>query len=370
MSKEYKGIRFINESSTDTVELIIEGEIGYESWWDKERDENTLYKIRQELNRIKELKAKNIIVKIHSLGGSVDHALAIHDVLKDHSANVDTQVNGMCASAATIIAMAGTKRKMSKNSLYLIHKCSSWCWGNENEMEAEIESQRTVNKRILSIYKEYCPEEKHAELETLFNVNNGSGKWIDANESKNFGFATEIYNETAKAAAIDKTVFAKLKYPPLPAGYDFDTEDKEPGRIYKLLQKIDDFFNMNDNPNTNKKQQEMKKLSAVFPLMFALIAFKTDDDYDPAKGRAFSDEELKALETKIAEFNTAKEKFDADKTALETKLTDMTTQRDALQTKVDATPAPNTKQASGADSTPNAWDDYMKNDPFYKSINQ
>jgi ATP-dependent protease ClpP protease subunit len=368
MSKEkHQFMRVVSEAEDEAV-IEIYGAIG--GWdWEEWKEINTIKTISEELNRIKALNTNKILVKINSLGGDCDSALTIYDALKDHKAKITTQINGYVASAATIIFMAGDERKVSKNSLFLIHKCSSWFWGNENELESTLDMQRKTNARMLSIYDEGCKKSKD-EISALMEVYNGTGKWITADEVLDYGFATEIYNETAKAAAIDRNALKAFKYPPLPAGYDFETEEKEPGWVSKLMQYMGDYFSPINKHNINENNKSMKKLSAVFPLLFAMLAFKTDPDYDDTKGHQFSDEELKAIEAKIAEFNTAKEKFDADKTALETKLTDMTTQRDALQAKVDATPAPNSKQASGEDSTPNAWDDYMKNDPFYKSINQ
>jgi len=86
---------------------------------------------------------------------------------------------------------------------------------------------------------------------------------------------------------------------------------------------------------------------AVFPLFFALVAFKTDSNYDPEKGHAMTDDELKAIEAKIAEFNAQKTKFESDAKAFEEKLTAMTASRDELQTKIDGIAAPNTKQQQG-----------------------
>ena len=95
-----------------TISTIdIEGTIG-EAWW--EDSPNTAKAMKKELKAIGELNAEEIIVNIHSLGGSVDHGLAIHDLLRENKARVTTRVTGgMSASAATIIAQAGDTREIS-----------------------------------------------------------------------------------------------------------------------------------------------------------------------------------------------------------------------------------------------------------------
>lgn len=362
MSKEYIGIQFLNEASVDTAELIIEGEIGYESWWYDEPDQNTLKAIRDELNRIKDLKAKNIIVKIHSLGGSVDHALAIYDLLEDHNAIITTQVNGMCASAATIIAMAGKSRRGSYNSLELIHKCISRIRGNENDLKAELEAQKTVNQRILNIYKAKCPEEKHQELEELFDANNGNGKWITAEEAKSFGFITEIYNEPTKAATFDKKFFNKYHYPEIPPGYEalICEEKDESSLIDKIVKKVTAII----TPNNNHKSENMKKFKDLFPLLFVAMAFNDEQTFDEDKGMTFTNQQLRTIEDRFKVLNEENSKIKGEREKAES-------ERDQLQNKLDNIPNPqNEAPPAGEDqkSGDPSFEAQMKINPKYKAI--
>ena len=187
-------IRFLDESAEEAV-IEIYGQIGYEGWT-RDEDENTARQMSAELDRIKALSAKRITVRINSLGGDVNHALAIHDLLAEHPALVTTQINGLCASAATIVAMAGKERRMSKNALFLIHQCSAYVGrANEERLSQELETQKTVNGRMLDIYTAACSG-KEAEISELLKANNGQGKWLTAEEAKGFGFVTDIYKRT------------------------------------------------------------------------------------------------------------------------------------------------------------------------------
>lgn len=379
MSKEKREFFSIVSETEDEAVIEIYGTIG--GWdWDDWKQINTIKTISKELNELKALNTKQILVKINSYGGDCNHALAIHDALKDHSAKIITQANGYVASAGTIIFMAGEERKISKGALFLIHKCSSWAWGNENEIEAELDGQRKTNETMLSIYEINCKKNR-ADIETLMNENNGTGKWITAQDALDYGFATEIYNDTTSAkAAIDKRAFAAFRFPPVPEGYDFETaEEKEPTWAQKLYTKLDNLINRRLQPtdtdhhtNTNQTEKNMQKLSAVFPKLFALLAFKTDSDYDPEKGHSLSDTEMKALEAKIAEFNAEKEKFAADKTELEGKLTTMTTSRDELQTKLNAVPnLESFPNPSGKDTTGKmSYAQLQEQDEKYKALKE
>ena len=381
MAKKVNPLRFVNEASEELAEIIIEGTIGYEDWWgDHEYDENTNRQMADEINRIKNLKAKTILVKIHSLGGSVDHALAIYDQLKDLKSNIITQINGCCASAATLIFCAGSDRKISKNALFLIHKCLSGIRGNENALQAELEAQRTFNERAIEIYKEagVADEEK---LKALMNENNGNGKWIAAKDVKEFGFATEIYNETTKAASFSHEMFNQSGLPAIPQGYDnlIESERKETrfDWLDPLKEKITDFFSSNkekDNIINNQTNTEMKKFFALFPIIFALMALKEDADYDPSKGANFNDEQMKALEGQLNAYNELKieaEQLKKDKATAETDLAEAVKKRDELQAKVNAIPTP-VAQVTGSDSEDNKDDfkKYMDESPYYNNVKE
>ena len=111
-------LHIVENSATDTAVIDIEGRIGG-GFWDSDQDsKNTKEKMKKELKKIADIKAKNIVVNINSLGGDVNHGLAIHDLLAQSKAKVTTNVNGMTASVATIIAQAGNVRKISDNAFF------------------------------------------------------------------------------------------------------------------------------------------------------------------------------------------------------------------------------------------------------------
>ena len=371
-----KGIlNIVQNTATETI-IEIDGHIGANRWLKEGEKENSLKRIKADLNAIKGIGAKSIIVNIHSLGGNADHALSIHDALKEHPATITTKISGMCASAATIIFQAGDNRKMSNNALYLTHKCSSCLCGNENDLEAELESQRSINDRIANIYLS-GGKSTLEEIKELMNANNGNGKWITAKEAEEFGFVTEVYEPgtTAKAACISQSIFAASKLPALPAGYENLLEDEKETsesfltkigeKIENILQSLENKFNTNTNQNQNTS---MKK----FPLIVALLALAEDTSFDERTGLNISNEQLEKIEARFAEI-TALEKEVSDLKAEATTAKETLATKEAkiteLQAIVDKKPTP-TNHVNGGDAKDDAdtFEASMKKDPYYQEI--
>ena len=368
-------IRFLNEN-TDEAVIEIYGQIGYEGW-DREDDENTARLMSGELDRIKALNAKRITVKINSLGGDVNHALAIHDLLAEHPALVTTQINGLCASAATIVAMAGKERRMSKNALFLIHQCSAYVGrANQEQLAQEFETQKTVNGRMLDIYTAAC-NGKEAEISELLKANNGLGKWLTATEARDFGFVTDIYNESRKTACFTQSAFSDNGLPALPEAYaDMVAAEDTRSPWQSLVDLLTKHFSGNDNPQ-NQTLTDMKKL---FPLLAVALALQDTAAYDPEKGASLTDTQLKAIEGKLTELDTLlkeretlvkeKQALVDEKATLTAQLATLTADRDRLKGIVDAVPA-ETPAVSGGDPQEAPKDNmqaYVNGSSLYQAI--
>ena len=368
-------IRFLNES-TDEAVIEIYGQIGYEGW-DREDDENTARLMSGELDRIKALNAKRITVKINSLGGDVNHALAIHDLLAEHPALVTTQINGLCASAATIVAMAGKERRMSKNALFLIHQCSAYVGrANQEQLAQELETQKTVNGRMLDIYTAAC-NGKEAEISELLKANNGLGKWLTATEARDFGFVTDIYNESRKTACFTQSAFSDNGLPALPEAYaDMVAAEDTRSPWQSLVDLLTKHFSGNDNPQ-NQTLTDMKKL---FPLLAVALALQDTAAYDPEKGASLTDTQLKAIEGKLTELDNLlkeretlvkeKQALVDEKATLTAQLAALTADRDRLKGIVDAVPA-ETPAVSGGDPQEAPKDNmqaYVNGSSLYQAI--
>jgi len=365
MSSDFFTIR--NEAN-ETAVIDINGYIGRD-WWEDEDKENTLQRIQKALKEIKELKAKTITVNIFSLGGDVHHAFAIHDALVAHSAAIITNIIGFCASAATIIAMSGDVRKMSDNSLFLIHKCMTSVWGaNENDLQAKLDANKLVDERIKNLYKKVGVSSE--KVEELMNEDNGYGKWITAQEAKDYGFITEITNEMKQVASVSADYFAKSKLPAIPAGYENLIQNQNQNQTApvgfweNIKNEIKELFSIHNQ--INKSTNNQINMKNTFPLIAAMFALADDAQFDKEKGFVLNETQLKDLEAellKITNLQTEKTNLTASVSQKDTKIAE-------LQAIVDKIPAGTQTVVGGdpSDDDANSFENSMKDDPFYKGI--
>lgn len=243
------GIQIFENAAAKTATIDIDGYIGY-NWYSD--NENTKERLKRELKSISNIKADTIVVNINSLGGDVNHALSIHDLLAEHPARVITKINGMTASAATIIALAGDERKMSDNALALIHLSITTIWGNVNDFKSAIKDMETINERIANMYAK--AGNKDTEYYTnLMNENNGRGKWIDAQEMKDIGLITDVFEPKKMAAAVDFAAYNLPEPSEDQMNRLFRNYDDIPENIWqKIANRIKDFLAPQPEPETDE----------------------------------------------------------------------------------------------------------------------
>lgn len=160
--------------------LFLNGTIAEESWFD---DEVTPQLFRDELN------AGNgdITVWINSPGGDCIAAAQIYNMLMEYKGNVTIKIDGIAASAASVIAMAGTKVLVSPVSMMMIHNPMTVAMGNTNEMQKAIAMLDEVKESIVNAY-EIKTGMSRAKISHLMDAET----WMDANSAVEMGFADEI----------------------------------------------------------------------------------------------------------------------------------------------------------------------------------
>lgn len=167
--------------------LVIDGSIGRYGF------------SKQWLNyMLKDSENDEIEIQISSLGGEVDHALAIHDRLAQHG-NVTCILSGFVASSATVIPLGTKLIKMSQNSMYLIHKPMKWInefdTMNEDDIDTLIErlknEKQELEKVTLLLAKMYALKSGKAVKEILTLMKKET--WLSADEAKEWGFIDEVY---------------------------------------------------------------------------------------------------------------------------------------------------------------------------------
>lgn len=212
-------------NKADTLEIDIEGEIGVAYDWWTDTKGTTKEEISRKLKEIANSTASRIIVNINSLGGDVNDGISIHDALASHKAHVTTKINGMTASSATIIAMAGDRREMSANALFLAHRASVIAFGNVNDIDVAKSDLEKVDEAIAEIYAKRCNKDKGEVIEMMSRFN-GRGEWLTAEEAKEFGFIDEITEPMKAAAMVSTNDLNKIGLPEVPTN-KFTMTNKE-----------------------------------------------------------------------------------------------------------------------------------------------
>lgn len=105
------------------------------------------------INSIAEANGADLEIVINSGGGSVYDASEIYTELKSYPGNVETQIVGLAASAASVIAMAGDKVKIAPTGEMMIHNCSMMAWGDYRDMDRASEMLQNTNKAIANAYR-------------------------------------------------------------------------------------------------------------------------------------------------------------------------------------------------------------------------
>lgn len=161
--------------------LFLNGTIASESWFD---DDVTPQLFKDELNS----GSGDITVWINSPGGDCVAAAQIYNMLMDYKGNVTVKIDGIAASAASVIAMAGTKVLVSPVSMLMIHNPMTVAAGNTEEMERAISMLDSVKDSIINAY-EIKTGLSRAKISHLMDAET----WMDAGSAVEMGFADEIW---------------------------------------------------------------------------------------------------------------------------------------------------------------------------------
>lgn len=135
---------------------------------------------------LKNANGETVVLKINSPGGDVFAASEIYTVLKNYAGRVEIEIQGLAASAASIIAMAGYC-KMSPTALLMVHNVSTSANGDHRVMEHQADVLKTANKAIASAYASKTGMSESDALELM-----DKESYIDAERALSLKFIDEI----------------------------------------------------------------------------------------------------------------------------------------------------------------------------------
>ena len=210
--------------------LELNGTIAEESWFD---DDVTPQLFKDELNS----GTGDITVWINSPGGDCVAAAQIYNMLTNYKGKVTVKIDGIAASAASVIAMAGDTVLVSPVSMLMIHNPATIAWGDHAEMQKAIDMLSEVKESIINAYVLKTGLSR-PKLSHLMDAET----WMDANKAVELGFADEIMTraktepEKDEGDSLEEDEEEK-KFPPAPSSMLFSRRAANNALLNKLAAK-------------------------------------------------------------------------------------------------------------------------------------
>lgn len=240
------------ETSGDTADLYIFGDITSWCWDEKDKD---AYSIVKELA---DLTVNNVNVHINSYGGDVAEGLAIHNVLKNSEKKITTYCDGFACSAASVIFMAGNERIINEASLLMIHNAWTWAAGDANEFRKQADDLEKITQASVNAYMARVNLSEE-ELKDLMDKET----WITAEEAVEWGFATGTVK--SKEDGMNQSAMKNIRNKILSNAPIYEMIEKKPAfdedvLSDKIAEKVANFI--------EKKKSEKKNDSTGFGAFF------------------------------------------------------------------------------------------------------
>ena len=143
---------------------------------------------------VRGIEAGTIHLRINSPGGSVFAARSMEQALREHKARIVVHIDGIAASAATFIAMAGDEIVMNKGAMFMIHKAWTWTAGNADDLAKEAGLLAKIDGTLAQTYADRTGK----DVETI-NGWMADETWFTADEAVEYGFADKLAETEARA---------------------------------------------------------------------------------------------------------------------------------------------------------------------------
>ena len=194
-NKPKKAYNIVNTGTND-AEINLYGEVVEnrpKDWWTDEPVTDMYIVASELLADLDELSTKdNITVHINSVGGELFAGLSIYNRLKALPANVTTVVDGLAASAASLIFQAGDTRLVHASSTVMVHQAMTFMWGyyQSNDMEKLIKQLEACDSAVANVYAEASGKDVNKMMELV-----SAETWMTGQEAVEYGLADEVITD-------------------------------------------------------------------------------------------------------------------------------------------------------------------------------
>lgn len=177
--------------------LYFDGYIAQDSWFD---DDITPKQFKSELTNSE----GDIVVWLNSPGGDVFAASQIYNMLKEYNGKVTVKIDGIAASAASVIAMAGNEILMSPVAMMMIHNPATVIYGEASDLQSGIDMLSEVKESIINAY-----EQKTSLPRNKISKMMDAETWFSAQKAVELGFADKVLYEDSEEVT-DGFIFDKV----------------------------------------------------------------------------------------------------------------------------------------------------------------
>ena len=238
---------------------------------------DTLNDVIEKLNAFT---GKKITLRINSEGGDIIEAQGMYSYLKNHSAKVHVYIDGLCASAAGIIALAGDKIFMAENALIMIHNPAGAIYGESEDMRKLAEILDKLRDSIAILYEQKTGLSHEQVIEMM-----KAETWLDAQEAKGLNLIDEItpalkvknespdYQAGVKAErerlkALDEISTIETAPRIYQAKYEtFQTANDIALDLLRLQQRQNDLVNLQASMKNNEREEVLSAMSEMINRM-------------------------------------------------------------------------------------------------------
>lgn len=192
------------KATNNVAQIDIFGDIVSEKWFDEETSATSFRDALKELGDV-----STINLSINSGGGSVFDGIAIYNMLKSHKATVNVYIEGLAASIASVIAMAGDTITMRSGSMMMVHMPWTLSQGNAEEMRKTADTLEKTGDSIVDIYS----ERTGISSDDIRNIMNEE-TWLSAEEAVEQGWATKLDKKEAVMNSVPKEILGRFSNVP------------------------------------------------------------------------------------------------------------------------------------------------------------
>ena len=317
------------QNKAEVVEISIYDEIG---------DYGTSAK--QFIEDLKSVGSKDITIRMNSVGGSVFDGLAIYNVLRSHQGYVKVKIEGLSASIASIIALAGDDIEMAENGFFMIHNPFGKSMGGADDMRKTADLLDKIKQELINIYA----NKTQLSEETISSMMDEE-TWLTSQEAKEMGFIDGITEPIKIAASFDFSKFTNVDAKEVNNRLQLITNIKKT----KMTEELKSWFNGVKEEIVNAVKGEVV---AEAPAKEEVSVVLSDNEEIVNKLTALSNEK-EELTSIISEKETCISELENKVSEMEAELAKL----NATETKVEADNAPAINET---DVVVNEWDVFAK----------